>query len=89
MFFASHLPKKSFAKTQTRFTDSKKLVNTMQTQAMKRKALVGGTPAADPTALDTTPDALSVINLRPEDRSQPSWDSDCVDSNCPIKHPTV
>ena len=59
----------------------------MQTRAMKRKALANGTPAADSTTLDTSPDKASVIKLKPEDRSRPSWDSVCVDSNCPIKNP--
>ena len=72
---------------QTQITNPTKLSNTMQTRAMKQKALADGAPAADPTALGTSPDTTPVIKLKPEDRSRPSWDSVCVDDNCPIKHP--
>ena len=85
-FFVNHLPTKSFTKTQTRITDLIKLVTSMQTRAMKRKVLADGAPTADSAATGTSPDTALMIKLKLQDRSRPSWDSVCVDSNCPIRH---
>ena len=59
----------------------------MQTRAMKQKALTDVAPVADSPAMETSPDIPSGIMSEREDCSRPSWDSLCVDSNCPIKHP--
>lgn len=59
----------------------------MQTRAMKRKALAEGAPATNPTVTDTSPNTTSAIESEPGSFHLPSWNSVCIDSECPIKHP--
>ena len=68
-------------------SDSTNLSTTMQTRAMKRKALAGGAPAINPTVTDTSPNATSAIESEPEGCHLPSWNSVCIESECPIEHP--